>query len=417
MLNDVAPLSMSDARASVAVAAGRASMNRASAVLPVGAVSEVSAPSLPSRDRARYEPVRKLGEGSFGEVSLVRDNDIARLVALKRLKAEWHQGETLGRFVDEIQAVGQLEHPGIVPIHDVGLDEHGYFFVMKYVEGQSLDQIIEKLKAGDPETEARFSYEARADLFLQVLQAVRFAHERGIIHRDLKPENIMVGPYGEVMVMDWGLSKRVVIVPSANPAEAAPDAATAAVIADQAIKSSLGGERQTSTRVGSIIGSPAYMSPEQARGRTDLVDVRSDLYSLAAVFYELLTLDHYLPPKPTAQMLLVAVMVEQPLAATAIHHRYGVPPEFTFYLRKGLEKDPTKRFQSASEMASALRAILDGDIPVQCPCTGLKAAGNRWFDFIDAHPVGAISAAVLTSACALYGVYGLVRQAVALVSG
>jgi serine/threonine-protein kinase len=340
-------------------------------------------------------------------VSLVHDNDIARRVAMKRLKAGGESGEPLLRFIDEIQVVGQLEHPSIPPVHDVGLDEDGYFFVMKYVEGETLDAIIEHLIRGDAAYHQRFSYKARAELFLRILQAIQFAHEKGILHRDLKPENIMVGPYGEVMIMDWGLAKRL-----SDPVDQAP--AEAPAPPGEALQGSLGGERLTSTRMGSIVGSPAYMSPELARGRLDLIDVRSDLYALAAVFYELMTLDHYLTPKQTQQQMLVGVMTEEPLSAIAMHHRYGIPPEFTFYLRKGLEKDPALRYQTAREMADRLRAILDGYVPVQCPCTGLKAAGNGWFRFIDAHPVGAIVAAVLTSGCAAYGAYGIVRQVIAL---
>jgi serine/threonine-protein kinase len=381
-------------------------LRRSVAVLPRG--ERRPGLALSGEERPRYEEVKRLGEGSFGEVSLVHDNDIARKVAMKRLKAGGEAGEPLLRFIDEIQVVGQLEHPSIPPVHDVGLDENGYFFVMKYVEGETLDAIIEHLIRGDAAYLQRFSFKARAELFLRILQAIQFVHEKGILHRDLKPENLMVGPYGEVMIMDWGLAKRL-----SDPVEQAPAEATAPP-PQEALQGSLGGERLTSTRMGSIVGSPAYMSPEQARGRLDLIDVRSDLYSLAAVFYELMTLDHYLTPKQTQQQMLVGVITEEPLSAIAMHHRYGIPPEFTFFLRKGLEKDPALRFQTAREMADRLRAILDGHIPVQCPCTGLKAAGNRWFEFIDAHPVGAVVAAVLTSGCAAYGAYGIVRQVIAL---
>ncbi|RYE91624.1 MAG: serine/threonine protein kinase [Myxococcales bacterium] len=381
----------------------------------------------------RYEAMKTIGTGVFGTVDLVRDNDIARVVARKRLKPEWRQGETLLRFVDEIKVIGQLEHPGIVPIHDVGIDDQGYFFVMKYVEGDTLAQLISRLKAGDPEVVARHSHEARTAIFLQVLDAIGFAHEKGIVHRDLKPENIIVGRHGEVMIMDWGLARR--LDPGRPPPRpAAEDPAPASTLGLPATERSPlvrdsvlpapvvlvdahGDPRLTATRDGEVIGTPAYMSPEQARGRHDQIDARSDLYSLAAVFYELLALDHYLTPKATSQHMLVGVISEEPLAATAIHHRHGVPPEYTFFLRRGLSKDPAGRFQSAAEMARALREIRDGHIAVQCPCTGLKAAGNRWFDFIDAHPVGALTTAVLTGGCTLYGAYALAQRLLALLAG
>jgi serine/threonine-protein kinase len=101
--------------------------------------------------------------------------------------------------------------------------------------------------------------------------------------------------------------------------------------------------------------------------------------------------------------MIEAVSTEEPITAIAMHHRYGVPPEYTFYVRRGLSKDPRQRFQSVEEMGNALQAIVNGNIPIECPCTGLKAAGNRWFDFIDAHPIGAVTAAVLTAGVALFG--------------
>jgi serine/threonine-protein kinase len=368
-------------------------------------------------DRSRYEPIRKLGEGSFGQVLLVQDNDIARPVAMKRLKSEWHQGETLARFVDEIQAIGQLEHPGIVPIHDVGLDERGYYFIMKYVEGETLEQIVEELRTGDAAYCARFTYEVRVGIFQQLLRAIQFAHARGVVHRDIKPANVMVGPYGEVMIMDWGLAKR-----QEPPTPRAPSRFVSLVASDERGPASidqppLSTSRLTQTQSGAVVGSPAYMSPEQARGDHAAVDARSEVYSLSALFYELLTLDHYLTPKQSMQELIDAVSREEPLTAIGMHHRYGIPPEYTFFIRRGLSKDPAQRFQSVAEMAGALQDITNGDIPVQCPCTGLKAVGNRWFDFIDAHPIAAVATAVLTTGAALFGVIDLALRLVHAIHG
>ncbi|MBK8697929.1 MAG: serine/threonine protein kinase [Deltaproteobacteria bacterium] len=158
----------------------------------------------------RYERLQSLGEGGMGEVSLARDHDIERRVAIKRLRPEHANTSALLRFAQEVRTIGSLEHPNIVPVHDVGIDEEGqHYFVMKYVEGETLESVIEKLQAHDPATERRFPIEARAQLFLGILRAVQYAHARGIIHRDIKPANIMVGPYGEVMLMDWGLARPV----------------------------------------------------------------------------------------------------------------------------------------------------------------------------------------------------------------
>jgi serine/threonine protein kinase len=179
------------------------------AVLP-RTVATDQGPQLVHREgQARYEAVKALGEGAFGEVELARDHDIDRMVALKRLKPDWLDADSLARFAGEVQIVGQLEHPGIVPVHDVGLDERGYFFVMKFVEGETLERLIERLRSGDPSALAIYSHEARAQLFLQLCQALQYAHNKGLIHRDIKPANVMIGPYGEVMLMDWGLAKRI----------------------------------------------------------------------------------------------------------------------------------------------------------------------------------------------------------------
>ena len=142
--------------------------------------------------RTRYEPKRLLGEGGMGTVTLAVDHDIDRAVALKQVRQDVG-ARGVARFVEEVRTIGRLEHPNIIPIHDVGVDEAGnYFFVMKYVEGETLEAIIEQLAAGDPAAHQRFSYEVRVQIFIGLLRALAYAHDRGIIHRDLKPANVMV---------------------------------------------------------------------------------------------------------------------------------------------------------------------------------------------------------------------------------
>lgn len=343
--------------------------------------------------RTRYETVKKLGEGAFGEVLLVNDNDIERRVALKRIKPDMADEDTLIRFVGEVQAVGSLEHPGIVPIHDVGLDEHGYFFVMKFVDGETLESIIAKLRAGDPSYLSRYSMEARAQLFLQLCRAVQFAHAKGIIHRDIKPANVMVGAYGEVMLMDWGLAKKI------------SDTGAPAEVYNRQSK----GQDAFGTMLGHAIGTPAYMSPEQARGEHDRTDGRSDIYSLCAVFYELLSTRHYLPPTRSVNELLEAVKSGEPVAGPlAMHHLFQVPPEFAWLVHGGLHKDPSKRYQSLGEVCARIQMALEGRAPVQCPCTGLKRANGAWSDFIDAHPNIAIATVVLAAVLMVTGVVATV---------
>ena len=366
-----------------------ASATRSLTVLPRVVVTGDGEARMVTPTRPRYETLKRLGEGAFGEVALVLDNDIERKVAIKRIKANVLDDDTLLRFVSEVQSVGRLEHPGIVPIHDVGVDESGFFFVMKYVDGETLESVIEKLRAKDPAYLSRYSMDARAQLFLSLCRAVQFAHSKGYIHRDIKPANVMIGAYGEVVLMDWGLAKKI--------------SDTGAHEEMYARRPS--GQDEFGTMLGYAIGTPAYMAPEQARGEHDRTDGRSDLYSLCAVFFELLTLHHYLKPKGGAKELVEAVKTEMPIAGPlAMHHRFQVPPELAWLVSKGLAKNPADRYQSVGELCARLVAVLEGKGPVLCPCTALKRGGGEWNDFIDHHPIVAMWVAVLAALFIVVGI-------------
>jgi serine/threonine-protein kinase len=343
-------------------------------------------PRLVRDDRPRYEPTGLLGEGGVGEVLKAVDNDIGRTVAVKRLRPEMRAVPVLVRFADEIRTVGQLEHPNIVPIHDVGIDERGeYYFVMKYVDGETLESIIDKLAAGDARAHARFGFEQRVQVFLGILEAIHYAHARGIIHRDIKPANVMVGSYGEVMVMDWGIAKRIrgegapgLGVPFSGPPPAAGrDGGGGPAGRDASL---------FRTRDGALLGTPAYMSPEQARGEP--LDERSDTYSLCVLLHELLGLRHYLADRRTLADMLAGVVSYSPphLSFASYAHQPPPPADLAWFVKRGLEKDPAARFQSVADMIERLRRRADGDIPIQCPMTFARRATNLWARFIDRHP-------------------------------
>lgn len=349
---------------------------------------------LTRQDRPRYQQQGLLGAGGVGEVVKTLDNDIERVVAVKRLRADMRSPGHLARFVEEIRTVGLLEHPNIVPIHDVGVDEEGqYFFVMKYVEGETLESILDKLRKGDPLYHAHYGFERRVEIFVAILEAVAYAHSKGILHRDLKPANVMIGPFGEVMVMDWGLARRIA-GPSAGlePSVAANDT-----------------QNPFATHAGAILGTPMYMSPEQARGET--LDVRSDVYSLTVMFHEMLGLEHYLEGKETIAAVLIGVQDQKPRAPSFVAnaHQGSAPMDLSHFVRKGLEKDKAKRYQTVDEMIDRLRRRAEGYIPIQCHVTFLKRLTLAWTHFLDRHPLIVTSLLLLMVAWAIASAVWLAR--------
>lgn len=355
---------------------------------------------LVPRNKLRYSEVKKIGEGGMGEVALALDEDIGRKIALKRLHPEALTTAGMARFVDEVHIVGQLEHPNIVPIHDVGIDEQGrYFFVMKYVEGETLETVIDKLRDRDPKYVEKYTIEARVELFLGVLRALHYAHANGIVHRDLKPANVMVGPYGEVMLMDWGIAK-----PVRRQGELGGPADADDAEADKRGESTRQGRRY-STRHGSLIGTPAYMSPEQALGLNDQIDERSDMYSAMVMLQELLGLKHYLADKTSVAAMITAIVSEETQAGEMSWYAdapAGSPPaEYLHMFRKGFSKKPEERFQSAAEMIEYLQAILEGRCMVQCPITMTKRMTREAGRLVDRKPWIAFSGMIASAVIVL----------------
>jgi serine/threonine-protein kinase len=340
----------------------------------------------------------------MGEVLLVQDQDIARPVAIKRLLPAMTDTDALLRFVEEIRTIGQLEHPNIVPIHDVGVDEEGrYFFVMKYVEGETLAVVLERLRAGDPDYHRHYTFERRVEIFLGVLRALAFAHARGILHRDIKPANVMVGRFGEVVVMDWGIAKAYQHERH-EPASPAPSSAPG---------QEGGAERLLATRAGAYVGTPSYMSPEQALGKNDALDPRSDLYSATVLLHELVTLRHYLGERPSVEATLAAVVGEdipvRRLFGERHPHQAPPPAELIYTLAKGLQKDPAKRFQSAGEMMDELQDVLEGRAAIRCQVTLTKRMLREMGRFVDRHPGLAVLAMVAVAASVLFTGVSLVQ--------
>ncbi|MDC0712010.1 serine/threonine-protein kinase [Stigmatella sp. ncwal1] len=348
-------------------------------------------PSMVPIDRERFEELQPLGHGGMGEVVLLQDHDIERKVALKRL-AEASGVDHVLRFVEEIRTVGQLDHPNIVPVHDVGVDAQGrYYFVMKHLQGETLESIITRLRAGDPAAHARFPIPVRAQIFLGVLNALAYAHRKGFIHRDLKPANIMVGAYGEVTVVDWGLARRI------------HSQDTVAHVAEPEAPRDVRKSFFMKTQAGTLVGTPLYMSPEQAQGKHEAVDVRSDTYSLTVLFDEFLYLKHYLDGRESlAEVLQGVESVTPPVQTSRGIPQSPVPAEYVWFLHKGFAKDPAQRYQSADAMMDALRGLMEGRIEVRCERTLLKRGLHETLRRVDRYPkqifAGGAAAAAIVAA-------------------
>jgi serine/threonine protein kinase len=231
----------------------------------------------PDLTGTRYRLLERVARGGMGVVYAAEDEKLERRVALKVLDVPGTDGDLPNRLMREARVLARLEHPGIVPVHDVGtLADGRAFYTMKFVEGQRLDKFIEGVE----------SVQDRLRLFLRICEAVAFAHARGVLHRDLKPANIMVGSFGEVLVMDWGLAKILGSKTQIIDTAADPDATILEKpkqIGRDSTKSSV------ITGHGTVMGTPGYMSPEQARGEVEVVDARSDIFSLGALLRFILT--------------------------------------------------------------------------------------------------------------------------------
>jgi serine/threonine protein kinase len=324
----------------------------------------------------RYATLRALGRGGMGEVALVEDRDIGRQVAVKRLLPEAEDAGVVARFVDEVRTIGRLEHPNIVPIHDVGVDTEGrYFFVMKYVDGETLESVIDRLRRGDPEAVERYDIPRRVEIFEGLLRALAFSHAAGYLHRDIKPANVMVGRYGEVVLMDWGVA-----CPRAGDRHT-PESPTPDATLDLSA-------RLSSTQAGSLVGTPHYMSPEQARGETASLDERSDLFSACVLFHELLGLQQRHSGHRSLMAVLMAVNTSEAPGHGSMFAPHpaqpdGVPAALIHFLHRGLQRAPEKRWQSAAEMLDDLHAIAGGECRVQCPVTFSARALTTVQRFLD----------------------------------
>jgi len=289
---------------------------------------------------AAPEDPAEVGRGGIGRVLLAFDEHLGREVALKELLPEPARGrpEMLARFLREARVTGQLEHPGIVPVYELGRREDGTpYYTMRVVRGRTLAEVL----ADSRGLAARL---ALLTHFVDLCQALAYAHSRGVIHRDVKPANVMLGEFGETVVLDWGLAK----VRGRNDPRGEELIRAVRPLAD--------GDAH-STQAGSALGTPAYMSPEQALGLIDQVDERSDVWSLGAMLYELLTGG---PPFPGANAWEVLGQVMHRPVRPVREVCPEAPAELASVCEKALHREPARRYRGAGELAAEVRAFLTG---------------------------------------------------------
>lgn len=276
---------------------------------------------VPDFTHTKYEILERIGRGGMGTVYATRDRELDRIVAIKVLSLPGADRDAVRRMLREAKILAQLEHPAIVPIHDVGVLPDGrVFYAMKRVRGERLDEYARQART-IPE---------RLRVFERICEAVAFAHSAGVVHRDLKPQNVMVGSFGEVLVMDWGVAKllgerpSVATLPVAGRSELDP----ADPITDH----------------GTVMGTPGYMPPEQASGQVAQIDGRTDVYALGAILHFLLA-GRAPHATETGRPRGMPRAIAKPLAAITA---------------KALAHDPAARYQSVAALAADVARFLNG---------------------------------------------------------
>lgn len=360
---------------------------------------------------ARYRHVSELGRGGWGYVMLARDEQLGRDVAVKQISSQLSGRDAIHqRFLHEARITGQLQHPGIVPVHELGIADDGApFYVMKLLEGATLKESIVELHQQPQLPAGGFSIEL-LERFIDVCNALAFAHERNIVHRDLKPANIMVGRFGETIVVDWGLAKKLDEDQdtTSQAFESRPDDEPESELADDATlvggsgthaQSSLSssGRRTTKTdsqtRHGTIFGTPAYMSPEQSRGEVDTLTPATDIYALGVILYELLTGENPFR-SPDVQTTLGRVQAGQYRPPRAVNR--AVPKPLAAICIKAMAREPDDRYASATDIVADLQRFLANE-PVSVYREPVWVKAIRWCKRHPATTAGVLgSIAVLT---------------------
>jgi serine/threonine protein kinase/Leucine-rich repeat (LRR) protein len=337
----------------------------------------VSPGSLLVDGNRKYRVGRIIAQGGMGILHEAYDTNCRRTVAMKVLLPDQITNpEELLRFVEEAQITAQLEHPNIVPIHEVGLDSDSrVYYTMKYVRGCTLTDVLLGLRRGDMQTVKAYPLSRLLNIFQKVCDAVAFAHARRVIHRDLKPDNIMLADYGEVLLVDWGLAKPFGTREPNASRHSTPDPEVVERDVIRSLRSEeIGSGLQTMS--GHIMGTPGFMAPEQARVQTDCLSPHSDIYSLGAVLYSILTLSPPLRPSQykTGRELIEAIHANQITPPIHCHHHTEdeqqipfphcpdglIPEPLSRITMRALSTDIHSRYQTVPELQQSIEAYQNG---------------------------------------------------------
>lgn len=368
--------------------------------LPLAVDSDVSDPGAIQEMPGRYTRKSEYSRGGMGRILLVHDQFLTRDVALKELLPSRLTGtpesgkETpvrraaamVARFLREAKVTGQLEHPNIVPVYELGQRKDGnFFYTMKLIRGESMAVLLAKAKT----PAERLAYLPN---FIDLCQALAYAHSRRVIHRDIKPSNVMIGPFGETVLIDWGLAK---ILGQPDPL-ADEVASRVEAMHDQ---DSVDGFE---TRPGARMGTPAYMSPEQARGEVDELDARSDVFNLGAMLYEMLTGSTPFGNLPPSALMHKVAYEDAPRPETVAR---DVAPELAAICAKAMKRNPAERYGDAEELVKDLEQFVSGAL-VSAYRYSLPDLAKRYYR---RHKAAVLTAGAAAALLAVGAVFAYVR--------